>query len=681
MQQLTSFRRLTLWSTGVLLAPMLVWTGVSTATAATTSGLAVTWGGNGYGQLGSGDNEDRLTPGDVVGGHEFVDLHGGREHVIALTSAGTVFVWGSNEDGQLGTGDSANHNSPVQVPGLSGVVAVETGHNYSVALKSNGTVWAWGLNANGQLGDGTTTERHSPVQVAGLTDAVAIAAGRDMTYAIRSNGQLVAWGRNAEGQLGNGTTTASRSPVRVGTLADVVGVAGGRDHALALTSNGTVWAWGWNAYGMVGDGTTTNRTSPVAITSGVAEVAAGAHHSYARTTEGGVLAWGRNYRYELGDGTRTTRLRPTTVPGIGDATSLGSGRDFGIVTRADGRVQTWGHNAYGQLGEGTTATRTTAVFVPGITNAIKAGGGGAAYAVILISGSTPPVNQPPTARIGADCTGLACSFDGSGSGDPDGTVAGYAWDFGDGRTSANATPAHTYSDPGTYTVRLTVTDDEGATDATTLTVTVKATASSDVTFVAASISDTNSVTPSIGVPAGIQAGDRLVLFMTTNRGATATTPSGWSLEASASDSTDLRSWVFTRVATADLAGSTVHVSLDAISKTSLTLLAYSGAGAPEVQGATETGPATTTHDAPAVNVAADGSVVARYWADKTSTAHAWNLPALLTERAASTGSGGGLITAIAGDSPADSGRAPAITATSDVSSAKEIAWSVALPPA
>ena len=84
----------------------------------------------------------------------------------------------------------------------------------------------------------------------------------------------------------------------------------------------------------------------------------------------------------------------------------------------------------------------------------------------VITVNEPP-NVPPTATIGSSGSGgqapYAVNFDGSGSSDPDGSVASYAWDFGNGRTASTPTASANYTQPGTYHVVLTVTDNRGAT--------------------------------------------------------------------------------------------------------------------------------------------------------------------------------------------------------------------------
>ena len=91
---------------------------------------------------------------------------------------------------------------------------------------------------------------------------------------------------------------------------------------------------------------------------------------------------------------------------------------------------------------------------------------------------TITVHNPPCSTPGNDQTvlvGETVSFDGSGSCDPDGGELSYSWDFGTDATPATGTgamPSCTYSTTGTKIVTLIVTDDEGATDSDTVTITV-----------------------------------------------------------------------------------------------------------------------------------------------------------------------------------------------------------------
>src|SRR5207302_1001928 len=71
-------------------------------------------------------------------------------------------------------------------------------------------------------------------------------------------------------------------------------------------------------------------------------------------------------------------------------------------------------------------------------------------------------NQPPTAAFTSSCPTLTCSFSDQSS-DPDGSVTSWQWTFGDGTTGSTAqNPLHTYSAAGSYTVTLTVKDNQNA---------------------------------------------------------------------------------------------------------------------------------------------------------------------------------------------------------------------------
>ncbi|GJQ27256.1 MAG: hypothetical protein HBSAPP02_22880 [Phycisphaerae bacterium] len=62
---------------------------------------------------------------------------------------------------------------------------------------------------------------------------------------------------------------------------------------------------------------------------------------------------------------------------------------------------------------------------------------------------------------------LRFNFDATGSTDSDGNIVRFAWDFADGQTGEGATISHTYAEPNDYNVRLTVTDEVGASSSTT----------------------------------------------------------------------------------------------------------------------------------------------------------------------------------------------------------------------
>lgn len=104
---------------------------------------------------------------------------------------------------------------------------------------------------------------------------------------------------------------------------------------------------------------------------------------------------------------------------------------------------------------------------PGIFGSI--GPAMTALDVNLLGGN---VNVRPNANFTYQCQLFSCSFDGRSSDDDDGDVMTYRWDFGDGGTSSASSVTRSYLLPGTYTVRLTVTDNNGATHTTSQSISV-----------------------------------------------------------------------------------------------------------------------------------------------------------------------------------------------------------------
>ncbi|GIG28925.1 PKD domain-containing protein [Cellulomonas marina] len=146
--------------------------------------------------------------------------------------------------------------------------------------------------------------------------------------------------------------------------------------------------------------------------------------------------------------------------------------DGSSSTDSDGTVRSWAWT----WGDGATSTGTTA------SHTYRSAG---TYPVTLTvtddwgltSTTTRQVTvalAPPEAVLTTTTDRLAVTADGTGSSDPDGSIASYAWSWGDGSTGTGATATHTYASAGTYDVTLTVTDDDGMTASATRSVAVTA---------------------------------------------------------------------------------------------------------------------------------------------------------------------------------------------------------------
>jgi PKD repeat protein len=327
-----------------------------------------------------------------------------------------------------------SQNGPVSAP----VTVASGGPNaYVTAVLGDGATHYWRLDeiTGTQLVDwagttplygGTTVTRGAAGAITGDPDTAVSVDGTATGMAAQMYGQLLdapaafsveAWIRT--------TSTSGGEIVGFGTL--TAGNSGITDRRLYMTNNGKV------VFGM-SDPTRKKFTisSPGSYNNGA-------------------------YHHVVG-----------TFSSAGMALYVDGARVANTASITQGRV----YQGYWRLGQdsmsGWSPQPASSAFVGTIDDVAVYGGALTATQVArhFTAATTTPTNQAPTARIATPaCTNGACTFDGSTSSDPDGTVASYAWTFGDGSTGTGATPAHTYAASGTYTVTLTVTDNLGVASA------------------------------------------------------------------------------------------------------------------------------------------------------------------------------------------------------------------------
>lgn len=303
--------------------------------AVRSNGQVLSWGVNDSGQLGYTTTWALSEQPAVVSGLSgIVAVAAGYEHSLALSSTGEVWSWGGNSWGQLGSGSTAARTAPARVAGLPSIARVAAGAYHSLAVSTTGKVWAWGYNGSGQVGNGTKANQLTPIELATPTGVKAIDAGFYHSLAVTDDGSLWVWGSNANRQLGDGGTSDRTAPFKLTMLTGVTRVAGGWGHTLALKGDGSVWSWGTNRNGQLGVGTTVSSSNvPIKVTgvSSVEDVVAGAEHSIALQGAAGISVWGRNWLGALGDGTTVHKQVPNLLFSLNQVFAASAGAEHTIL--------------------------------------------------------------------------------------------------------------------------------------------------------------------------------------------------------------------------------------------------------------------------------------------------------------------------------------------------------------
>jgi len=350
---------------------------------------------------------------------------------------------------------TAANESPVANPGgpYNGTVDVAVQFDGSASTDSDGTIesYSWDFG-NGTTGTGATpTATYTEAGTFNVTLTVTDDAGA--TNSVSTTVVIVA--------------AANESPVANpgGPYNGIVGAAVQFNGAVSSDPDGTIVAYNWDfGNGTTGTGATPTATYTEAGTFNVTLTVtddAGATNSVSTTV---VIVAAANESPVANPGGPYNGIVGAAVQFNGAASSDPDGTivaynwDFGNGTTGTGATPATTYTEAGTFNVILTVTDNV-----GATNSVST------TAVITVV----VVNQPPVANPGGPYDGsvdVAVQFDGSASSDPDGTIASYSWDFGNGTTGTGATPAATYTETGTFDVTLTVTDNIGATSSVSTTV-------------------------------------------------------------------------------------------------------------------------------------------------------------------------------------------------------------------
>jgi len=120
----------------------------------TEKGDVYCWGENIFGQLGTGNFVNSLSPKLVLGGHNFSSISAGFCHICAINTTGSAYCWGYNTFGQLGNGNVTTMYTPQNVLREYNFTSIDGGYPHTCATTTIGTTYCWGSNACGQTGIG-----------------------------------------------------------------------------------------------------------------------------------------------------------------------------------------------------------------------------------------------------------------------------------------------------------------------------------------------------------------------------------------------------------------------------------------------------------------------------------------------------------------------------------------------
>lgn len=352
---------------------------------------AYCWGSGGSGRLGTGDDDDRLTPAPVLGGIPFRSISAGGDHTCAIAYAdSTVYCWGRNFYGQLGNGVRdviGKQTAPTPIAYEGGAIQVSASKEYSCVVTRTGIIGCWG---RAQLLGSTVVQEFERAEVReeGCESSINgnfctrpirvpggpwtfVHAGTESACATSARGNLYCWGHGDKGRLGNGRISGYvLSPSPVLTPLRFRHVSAG-DYTCGIAVDSTAYCWGNNFYGRLGNGGKGRyKDRPDSVAGGMKwiGIVVGAAHACALAADSTAHCWGEHRHGQLGDARRTSPTeradRPVAVSGGQKFAQLSASNEHTCAVTASGQLYCWGRGKNGRLGTGSESNALVPTEIP-----------------------------------------------------------------------------------------------------------------------------------------------------------------------------------------------------------------------------------------------------------------------------------------------------------------------------
>jgi alpha-tubulin suppressor-like RCC1 family protein len=227
--------------------------GGASSYALSSFGRVFSWGKNDFGQLGNGESTiDSLLPVDISSKFKLdsndiiIGISMGSVHSSAISYRGRVFTWGQNGNGQLGNGDQRNFQDPNEITSKFKllndeiIVRISVAGSSSFALSSSGRAFAWGA----EYVPGGIANKILPSDI---TNKFTISNNDKIIIinpfsAISSSGRVFTWGQNGYNEITNKFNLSSIDKIKI------------INTGFALSTLGRLFTWGANDTGQLGSG-------------------------------------------------------------------------------------------------------------------------------------------------------------------------------------------------------------------------------------------------------------------------------------------------------------------------------------------------------------------------------------------------------------------------------------------